>query len=155
MFARTARQIYMPMRVNRRLLSGYSDKEKAIIDRMLRVDHAGEYGANTIYQGQLAVLGNTSVGPLIQHMWDQEKVHLDTFNKLIPQYRVRPTAMLPIWNVAGWALGAGTALLGMYINILLYRPTLVCNRIEDSSNVANRSIKSCSGSVSLLSEAFY
>ena len=89
-----------------------SEKEKAILDRMIRVDHAGEFGANTIYQGQLAVLGNTSVGPIIKHMWEQEKEHLDTFNKLIPQYRVRPTALLPIWSVAGWALGAGTALLG-------------------------------------------
>lgn len=82
---------------------------------MIRVDHAGEFGANTIYAGQLAVLGNTPVGPVIKHMWEQEKEHLDTFNKLIPQYRVRPTALLPLWSVAGWALGAGTALLGMFL----------------------------------------
>merc|ERR1711915_1093394 len=76
------------------------------------VNHAGEYGADRIYAGQLAVLKNTSVGPTIQHMWDQEKEHLATFNKLIPKHRARPTALLPIWNVAGYALGAGTALLG-------------------------------------------
>jgi len=81
-------------------------------DRVIRVDHAGEYGANRIYAGQMAVLGHTKSGPLIQHMWDQEKEHLRVFQELIPKYRARPTAMLPFWNVAGFALGAGTALLG-------------------------------------------
>jgi len=85
---------------------------KAMIDRIIRVDHAGEYGADRIYAGQHAVLENTSVGETIQHMWDQEKHHLDTFNKLIPRTRTRPTLLLPFWDVAGYALGAGTALLG-------------------------------------------
>ena len=49
---------------------------------------------------------------MIQHMWDQEKHHLATFDKLIPERRARPTALLPFWHVAGFALGAGTALLG-------------------------------------------
>jgi len=87
-------------------------KERAHIDKIIRVDHAGEYGADRIYAGQLAVLGDTDVGPTIQHMWDQEKEHLATFDKYIPEYRVRPTALLPIWHVAGYALGAGSALLG-------------------------------------------
>jgi len=86
--------------------------DKAKIDRMIRVDHAGEYGADRIYAGQLAVLGNTDVGPTIRHMWDQEKHHLATFAAYVPRYRVRPTALLPVWHVAGYALGAGTALLG-------------------------------------------
>lgn len=77
------------------------------------MDHAGEYGADRIYAGQMAVLGNTKEGPLIQHMWDQEKRHLATFNKYLPKYRSRPTALLPLWHMAGYALGAGTALLGM------------------------------------------
>ena len=72
---------------------------KAMIDRMIRVDHAGEFGADRIYAGQHAVLKNTEVGDLIQHMWDQEKHHLATFNKLIPTTRSRPTALLPIWQV--------------------------------------------------------
>jgi len=86
--------------------------DRAKIDRIIRVDHAGEYGADRIYAGQLAVLGKTDVGPLIEHMWEQEKEHLATFNRYIPEYRVRPTALLPFWHVAGYALGAGTALLG-------------------------------------------
>jgi ubiquinone biosynthesis monooxygenase Coq7 len=82
------------------------------VERAIRVDHAGEYGAKRIYQGQLAVLGRTKYGPMIEHMKAQEQVHLDTFSRLIGQRRVRPTALLPIWHVAGFALGAATALLG-------------------------------------------
>lgn len=90
----------------------YTDEERALLDRIIRVDHAGEYGANRIYAGQMAVLGRSSVGPIIQHMWDQEKDHLKKFNELMVSNRVRPTALLPFWNVAGFALGFGTALLG-------------------------------------------
>ena len=82
------------------------------LEEVIRVDHAGEYGAKRIYQGQLAVLGRTQYGPMIEHMQAQEQVHLDTFSRLIGQRRVRPTALLPIWHVAGFALGAATALLG-------------------------------------------
>ncbi|XP_056389616.1 5-demethoxyubiquinone hydroxylase, mitochondrial [Hyla sarda] len=89
-----------------------TDEERALLDRIIRVDHAGEYGANRIYAGQMAVLGRSSVGPIIQHMWDQEKDHLQKFNELMVLNRVRPTALLPFWNVAGFALGFGTALLG-------------------------------------------
>ena len=76
------------------------------------MDHAGEYGARRIYEGQLAVLGRTAHGPTIEHMKQQEQVHLDTFSRLIGERRVRPTALLPFWHVAGFALGAATALLG-------------------------------------------
>ena len=82
------------------------------VERVIRVDHAGEYGAKRIYQGQLAVLRGTKWEKLIRHMQDQEQVHLDTFSKLIAERRVRPTALLPIWHVAGFALGAATAMLG-------------------------------------------
>ncbi|XP_068675131.1 5-demethoxyubiquinone hydroxylase, mitochondrial-like [Montipora foliosa] len=82
------------------------------IDRIIRVDHAGELGANRIYAGQMAVLGRTSVGPTIQHMWDQEKEHLQTFEQIVANNRVRPTVLMPLWNIAGYLLGAGTALLG-------------------------------------------
>ncbi len=83
-----------------------------MIERMIRVDQAGEYGAVRIYEGQLSVLGESASGPVIEHMAEQERRHLDAFKKLIPERRVRPTALLPFWHVAGFALGAGTALLG-------------------------------------------
>jgi ubiquinone biosynthesis monooxygenase Coq7 len=84
----------------------------ADIGRMIRVDHAGEYGAKRIYQGQLAVLGHTDKAGTIRHMQAQEQVHLDTFAALIAARRVRPTALLPFWHLAGFALGAVTAALG-------------------------------------------
>ena len=92
-------------------LPGDPDRAE-MIERMIRVDQAGEYGAVRIYEGQLSVLGATPAAPAIEHMAEQERRHLDAFNKLIPERRVRPTALLPFWHVAGFALGAGTALLG-------------------------------------------
>ncbi|GAC1347568.1 MAG: demethoxyubiquinone hydroxylase family protein [Acetobacteraceae bacterium] len=82
------------------------------IERMIRVDHAGEYGAARIYEGQLAVLGRGDKGDLLRHMKAQEQVHLDTFSGLIATRRVRPTALLPLWHLAGYALGAVTAAIG-------------------------------------------
>ena len=84
----------------------------AEIARMIRVDHAGEYGAARIYAGQLAVLGGSDKAPLLRHMKEQEQQHLDTFSGLIADRRVRPTALLPFWHLAGFALGAATAALG-------------------------------------------
>ena len=86
-----------------------SDKNLA---RMIRVDHAGEYGAVQIYRGQLAVLGHTASGKTIQHMEAQEQAHLKKFDALISEHGVRPTVLSPIGNVAGYALGAATALMG-------------------------------------------
>lgn len=77
------------------------------LDAIIRVDHAGELGADRIYAGQMAVLGRTADGPTIKHMWEQEKKHRQKFEELISKHRVRPTVMIPIWNVAGFALGAG------------------------------------------------
>ena len=82
------------------------------LDRMLRVDHAGEYGAQRIYAGQLAVLGRHAVAPEIRHMAAQEEAHLAEFNRLLIVHRARPSALLPLWHVAGYALGAATALIG-------------------------------------------
>jgi len=85
---------------------------RAQVERMIRVDHAGEYGARRIYEGQLAVLGRRAEGDVLRHMRAQEQVHLDRFADLIAERRVRPTALLPLWHVAGFALGAATAALG-------------------------------------------
>jgi ubiquinone biosynthesis monooxygenase Coq7 len=81
-------------------------------ERMIRVDHAGEYGATRIYAGQLAVLGSGGKGNILRHMQAQEQQHLNTFNDMIADRRVRPTMMLPLWHLAGFALGAMTAALG-------------------------------------------
>ncbi len=83
-----------------------------LLNRMIRVDHAGEYGAARIYAGQIAVLGRGDKGDLLRHMQAQEQAHLDTFNDLIATQRVRPTALLPLWHLAGFALGAVTAAMG-------------------------------------------
>ncbi|MDE8346648.1 MAG: demethoxyubiquinone hydroxylase family protein [Acidocella sp.] len=82
------------------------------VKKFIRVDHAGEYGAARIYAGQLAVLGRGPHGPTLEHMKAQEQHHLDVFTGLIASRRVRPTLLLPFWNVAGFALGAATAALG-------------------------------------------
>ena len=90
-----------------------STTDKTILDEIIRVDHAGEYGATRIYDGQIAVFGKDSkIGKTIQHMADQEQEHIEKFNELLIEKRVRPTALLPLWNIAGFALGAGTALMG-------------------------------------------
>ena len=79
---------------------------------MLRGDQAGEYGATRIYAGQLAVLRpNCPEAKLIARMAAQEERHLERFDALIAKRRVRPTALQPLWNVAGFALGAATALM--------------------------------------------
>ena len=80
-----------------------------VVERIIRVDHAGEFGASRIYDGQLAVLGRGEKAELIRHMRAQEQVHLETFAGLIGERRVRPTALLPLWSLAGFALGAVTA----------------------------------------------
>ncbi len=80
---------------------------------MIRVDHAGEYGAARIYAGQLAVMGNRHPDAAeIERMRQQEQRHLDTFDRLINERQVRPTILAPVWDAAGFALGAATALMG-------------------------------------------
>jgi ubiquinone biosynthesis monooxygenase Coq7 len=82
------------------------------IPSMLRVDQAGEYGATRIYAGQLAVLGDRSqCARLIARMAAQEDRHLKHFDELLPARGVRPTLLQPVWNHAGHALGAITALI--------------------------------------------
>ena len=97
---------------------------------MLRVDHAGETAAVRIYEGQRAVLGRTAEAPLLAEMAEHERAHLERFQRLVRctqtrpcrkpeatrsqllQYRARPSALLPLWSGAAYALGAGSALLG-------------------------------------------
>ena len=98
-------------KISTRKIQGATDR--AILDEIIRVDHAGEYGATKIYDGQIAVFGkNSKIGKTIQHMADQEQEHIQTFQKLIIDNRVRPSALLPIWNLAGFTVGAATAIMG-------------------------------------------
>ena len=93
--------------------SSWTKTDKHILEEIIRVDHAGEYGAIRIYDGQIAVFGKDSkIGKTIQHMAEQELKHIETFEKLIVTNRVRPTALLPLWNIGGFVLGASTALMG-------------------------------------------
>lgn len=91
-------------------------RREADIAAMLRVDHAGEHGAVRIYEGQLAVLGASPAtrasAALVAKMAAQEEEHLATFDRLLNERGVRPTAFAPLWHVAGYALGATTALMG-------------------------------------------
>jgi 3-demethoxyubiquinol 3-hydroxylase len=87
--------------------------DKSALERMIRVDQAGEFGATRIYEGQLAVMGDR--GPHsgeIAAMARQEEGHRKRFDVLMAERGVRPTALQPLWSLAGYALGAGTALLG-------------------------------------------
>ena len=87
--------------------------DQSILEEIIRVDHAGEFGATRIYDGQIAIFGTKSkIGKTIKHMADQEQEHIETFEKLILNHRVRPTALLPVWNVAGYFLGVATAMMG-------------------------------------------
>jgi 3-demethoxyubiquinol 3-hydroxylase len=90
---------------------------RALVERTIRIDQAGEYGAVRIYEGQLAALrwtgrANSEAGRKIAAMARTEREHNKTFDRLMVERRVRPTALQPLWNLAGFALGAATALMG-------------------------------------------
>ena len=88
----------------------------AAIEEMIRVDHAGEYGAVRIYEGQRAVFRNLphkqEIADALDRMAKDEEVHLSRFNEIVNERGVRPTALAAVWHGAGFALGAATALLG-------------------------------------------
>jgi ubiquinone biosynthesis monooxygenase Coq7 len=87
--------------------------ERPDIASMIRVDQAGEYGAVRIYCGQLAVLGpRQPAARVISRMQAQEEKHLKSFDDMMVERGLRPTLLQPFWHVAGYALGAATALLG-------------------------------------------
>jgi ubiquinone biosynthesis monooxygenase Coq7 len=92
------------------------DAPAARLAEILRVDHAGELGAVHIYRGQRAVLnrapGKDRIAFQLQDMEAHEAEHLSAFDALLTARRVRPTLLAPLWRAAGYALGAGTALMG-------------------------------------------
>ncbi|HYD87527.1 MAG TPA: demethoxyubiquinone hydroxylase family protein [Vitreimonas sp.] len=96
-------------------MPGEGARERRLAE-MIRVDHAGEYGAVQIYRGQRAVFGRSEskshAARIIADMESGEQEHLQTFDRLIAERGVRPTIMAPLWRVAGFGLGAVTALMG-------------------------------------------
>lgn len=115
---------------------------------MIRVDHAGEFGAVRIYDGQIAVLGDRPVGTMLRHMRDQEREHLASFAQVMAERRVRPTLMLPLWHFGGLALGAVTAALGE-------RSAMACTEAVEDTVVAHYdrqldTLASSEGSLSML-----
>lgn len=97
-------------------LPGTLEPQEDEIAAMIRVDHAGEFGALCIYQGQLAVLTRNSRATAntaaISRMAEQERVHFAAFDLMVKERGVRPTALEPLWQAAGYAMGAATALMG-------------------------------------------
>ena len=98
------------MKKNKRLPGDLTSEQ--LVKRMIRVDHAGAYGAARIYDGQLRLLQGTPSEPIIQEMSRQEQRHLDYFNTLVIEREVRPTILSPLWHVAGYGLGVVSAVLG-------------------------------------------
>jgi ubiquinone biosynthesis monooxygenase Coq7 len=96
-------------------MPGEDVRERRLAE-MIRVDHAGEYGAVQIYRGQRAVFdrieGKAHASRLIAEMEEGEQEHLKTFDRMIAERGVRPTVMAPVWRVAGFGVGAVTALMG-------------------------------------------
>lgn len=116
------------------------EKHKEIINEMIRVNQAGEFGAQKIYEGQLAVLPKDKT---IKGMAKQEKIHLEEFNKLMIKNRVRPTAMSPIWAVGGFFLGASSALIGRdaAMACTLAVEEVIDKHYEDQEKKLNKDIK--------------
>tara|TARA_B100000586_G_C19937893_1_gene354241 strand:+ start:146 stop:679 length:534 start_codon:yes stop_codon:yes gene_type:complete len=89
---------------------------KRILEEIIRVDHAGERGAIKIYEGQLLALKtikqDEDLKNIIEEMKEQEKEHLEYFETEIEKRKIKPTSMLPLWDLMGVALGFGTILLG-------------------------------------------
>lgn len=94
--------------------SALSAPQKAFLDRVIRVDQAGELGADYIYAGQYFILQHTrpELKKILKHMWEQEIHHHNTFNNLQVIRRVRPSLFTPLWKVGAFGLGVGTALIG-------------------------------------------
>ena len=90
--------------------------DKKILEEIIRVDHAGERGAIKIYEGQLLALKtikqDKSLKEKIEKMKEHEKEHLEYFEEEIQNRKIKPTYLLPLWDIMGVSLGFGSALLG-------------------------------------------
>lgn len=95
------------------LFEQLSPAQKAYLDRVVRVDQAGELGADYIYRGQIYVLSqkHPHLRPILDHMWKQEVHHRATFNNLQLKHRTRPSLITPLWKLGATVMGVGPALL--------------------------------------------
>ena len=98
--------------------------DQKILEEIIRVDHAGERGAIKIYEGQLLALNTIKkdehLKNIIQEMKEQEKEHLEYFETELQKRKIKPTYLLPLWDLMGVSLGFGTALLGKKSSYALY-----------------------------------
>jgi ubiquinone biosynthesis monooxygenase Coq7 len=85
---------------------------KNFIEQVIRVNHAGEFAAKRIYEGQIKYLKNDKDLETVKHMYNQELEHLDFFDKELTNRDIRPTLLMPLWNKLGFVLGAVTAKMG-------------------------------------------
>lgn len=94
-------------------MAGYLSRHRhSVLDRMLRVNHAGELGADRIYHGQSFVLNkDPKYAPIIQNMWNQEKEHLEEMEYMNLKYRTRKSLLEPFWSIGGFIMGSATALM--------------------------------------------
>jgi ubiquinone biosynthesis monooxygenase Coq7 len=89
------------------------------VAEIVRVNHAGEYGAKRIYEGQLKYIRDLADAPLINSMLVQEKEHLDYFSTQLMKRKVRPTALMPFWHLGGYFLGSSSSFLGSKVAMLV------------------------------------
>ena len=89
---------------------------KKYLEEIIRVDHAGERGAIKIYEGQLLALKtfkqDEDLKRKIEEMKEHEKEHYEFFKDQIKKRNIKPTKLLPLWDLLGVTLGFGTAMLG-------------------------------------------
>lgn len=100
---------------SKRFIAALSPADRRLVASMLRVDHAGEIAANTIYEAQADVfgfLGKQATKKLMLEMWDNERKHLASACAMLDEYNTRPSALTPVWALAGRILGGATALMG-------------------------------------------
>ena len=86
------------------------------IEEFIRVDHAGERGAVKIYEGQLLALNtivkDDNLKKIIEEMKIHEKEHCEFFENEIKKRNIKPTKLLPLWDLLGVGLGFGSTILG-------------------------------------------
>ena len=95
---------------------------KKKVEEFIRVDHAGERGAIKIYEGQLLALNtfikNDKLKKTIEDMKEHEKEHCNYFENEIKKRNIKPTKLLPLWDLLGIGLGFGSTILGKKATML-------------------------------------